>query len=490
MSTILRTKILYNHWTSVSYRLCLHGKLVNCNSCLKSDNIDAARVLLEQSNDKASILNEKGDGNYNVLLYALQRQTDECLKFIVDELANDHESQSNKPPPDSIKSRERSHSISSMSSAMGSDYHSDDEDEMKGLVLPANESVESRIHPMYFMTTDSKENIFHVLMRHPEGAQSQLAVLERVFTNDGKNIKEGKEQIQNMLSTPNQDDKMPLHVISDTIDPEVLQWILDGMCTFCLSSIPRTKWNRTPSAFVVCTEQFEDDMAKKYFKFNMIAARNKFGNSNWSTFGANVPLQEFFGSKLIEYMNVLNFKKKDMVERTPLIDFITIKEIFRYTLKWRNPKIQKLILEKVDEGKHPELLSTENLTLNQSIAVDLIDVDDLAMTETVLPAIQNEKMYMYYCFNSTPLLHGLRSSKGQNSMQSMLDAIKDPVIKYRFLTESGFRNGIAMPLWWAYEYSDPLLPIMEAEMKGDEYTFHILDVALREQAGMYIVVCC
>ena len=152
-------------------------------------------------------------------------------------------------------------------------------------------------------------------------------------------------------------------------------------------------------------------MAVKYFKFNMIAARNKFGNSNWSTFGANVPLQEFFGSKLIEYMKDVNFKKKDIIERTPLIDFITVKEIFRYTLKWRNPKIQKLILEKVDEEKHPELLSTENIDRNQSIAVDLIDVDDLAMAEAVLPAIQNQLMFMYYSGTATPLIRGLGNSK-------------------------------------------------------------------------------
>ena len=199
-------------------------------SCLTSDNIDAARVLLEQSNDKSSILNEKGPQNYNVLLYALQRQTDECLKFIVAELEDDHESQSNPLKGGYGGRRDRSHSFSSSASGaaspsiQGSDYHSDfdDEDEMKGLPLSADQDEDSRIHKMYFMTTDSKENIFHILMQSPEGAQSQLAVLERVLS---------KEQIQKMLSTPNQDDKLPLHVISDTIDPEVLQWILDGMFT-------------------------------------------------------------------------------------------------------------------------------------------------------------------------------------------------------------------------------------------------------------------
>ena len=112
------------------------------------------------------------------------------------------------------------------------------------------------------------------------------------------------------LSTPNQNDELPLHVIPDTIDPDVLQWILDV--------------------------QFEDNTL---LKFNMIAARNKFGISKWTTFGATKPLQDFFGSKLIEYMTELDFAEVDM---------ITIKEIFRFTLKWKNPEIQKLILEKVD----------------------------------------------------------------------------------------------------------------------------------------------
>ena len=78
-------------------------------------------------------------------------------------------------------------------------------------------------------------------------------------------------------------------------------------------------------------------------------------------------------------------------------------------------------------------------------------------------------------------------STGKNSMQSMLNAMTDPVIKYRFLTESGMDTQVA-PLWCAYRYTDPVLPVMEAEMKGDEYTFHILNVALREQAGKYIIL--
>ena len=204
---------------------------MHCNSCLTSDNITAARVLLNQSNNKSSILNEKGDQNYNVLLYALQRQTDECLKFIVEELAIDH-ARSKIKDQDDNKSRESSYSRKSGAGAARKSLsrrgtvpspgdRSDDEDDVKALPLfDEDASSDGRIHPMYFMTTDSRNNIFHELLRFPEGAQSQLAVLEGVLT---------REQIQKMLSAPNQDDKLPLHTISTTIDPEVLQWVLDGM---------------------------------------------------------------------------------------------------------------------------------------------------------------------------------------------------------------------------------------------------------------------
>ena len=90
-----------------------------------------------------------------------------------------------------------------------------------------------------------------------------------------------------------------------------------------LSSIIHcTKCNQTLSVFVILIEQFAGETL---IKFNMIAARNKFGNSNWDRLGASKPLQvrlfcsvrllwmtqyhsslfvskDFFGSKLIEYM--------------------------------------------------------------------------------------------------------------------------------------------------------------------------------------------
>ena len=162
-------------------------------SCLTSDNITAARVLLNQSQKKSIILNEKGDQNYNVLLYALQRQTDECLKFIVEELAIDH-ARSKAPAVDENKSRESSysrHTASRKGSTLQSpEYRSDDEDELKAMPLFDDDDENGDIHPMYFMTTDTKNNIFHELMKSPEGAQSQLAVLEGVLN---------KEQIQKMV---------------------------------------------------------------------------------------------------------------------------------------------------------------------------------------------------------------------------------------------------------------------------------------------------
>ena len=257
-------------------------------SCLNADNIKAARLLLNQSKNKSSILNEKGDGNMNVLLYALQRTTDECLNFIVEELAEDYEKSKRAAQEDNRSKSGREHSysrksgrensysrkshirqISRQRSTPSRDYRSDDEDDVKAPPLfGEDESGDGKIHPMYFMTTDSKANLFHILMAYPEGAQSQVAVLANVLS---------KEQIQKMLSAPNQDDRVPLQCISAKVEPEVLEWILD--------------------------QQFADETL---VKFNMIAARNKFGNSNWAQFGATDDLKKFFSAKLIEYMTELS----------------------------------------------------------------------------------------------------------------------------------------------------------------------------------------
>ena len=203
---------------------------MNCNSCLASDNIAAARMLLSQSKNKSSILNEKDDCDCNVLMYALQRQTDECLKFIIEELAIDH-ARSLVSTQDDNKSRESSYSRKSLSrrgSVPSRGNRRNDEDDLKKVGLSDEyDDVNAQIHPMYFMTTVSRNNIFHILLMSPEGAQSQLSLLESVLSED---------QIQKMLSTPNEDDKLPLHVISGSIDAEVLQWVLDGMLTLLLIS--------------------------------------------------------------------------------------------------------------------------------------------------------------------------------------------------------------------------------------------------------------
>ena len=86
-------------------------------------------------------------------------------------------------------------------------------------------------------------------------------------------------------------DELPLHCVASSAEPEVLQWILD--------------------------EHFEGETL---LKFNMIAARNKFGNSCLAELEVSKELEDFFGEKLIEYMSELDFEEKDFVERMPLIE--------------------------------------------------------------------------------------------------------------------------------------------------------------------------
>lgn len=122
----------------------------------------------------------------------------------------------------------------------------------------------------------------------------------------------------------------------------------------------------------------------------------------------------------------LDFDEKDLIERTPLIDFITIKEIFRYTLSWKNPEIQKLILDKIDDVQYPGLLSGENLDKCRSIIIDMLEVDDVAITKTVLSAVTNQAIFLFYGSGYTlygPLLYALQYTKGQNMFHLLTEAI-------------------------------------------------------------------
>lgn len=128
----------------------------------------------------------------------------------------------------------------------------------------------------------------------------------------------------------------------------------------------------------------------------------------------------------------LDFDEEDIIERTPLIDFITIKEIFRFTLKWRNPEIQKLILEKVDEAQHASLLSSENINVKRPIFIDLVDIDNVPMTETVLSAVKNENMFLYRSGDDgrNPLLHAMIYARGYSIMESLFQAIQVCYMKF------------------------------------------------------------
>ena len=84
----------------------------------------------------------------------------------------------------------------------------------------------------------------------------------------------------------------------------------------------------------------------------------------------------------------------------------------------------------MDEAQHPQLLSAENLNLNKSILVDLVDVDDLEITKTVLSAVKNEKMFLYCNGDAgrNPLLHGMVYARGYGIMETMFNAIKVCVV--------------------------------------------------------------
>eukprot|EP01083_Nonionella_stella_P314033 1129763_1 len=81
---------------------------------LKTPNVEAASVLLNQAKKKSDVLNYRDESNDTALMHALRQKTDECLKFVVDEL--------NK-----------------------------ESDEKEA------------VHPMYMARNDRRQNVFHVM---------------------------------------------------------------------------------------------------------------------------------------------------------------------------------------------------------------------------------------------------------------------------------------------------------------------------------------
>ena len=381
----------------VSFRFCLWNE----------GFVESARFLLSQSDNKSIVLNEKGVRGMTVLHSAVQRRTDECLKFIVSELQEDH-----KQSMAASLERGTTTKTTTKRTASEEEKKDDDEDEVKvELIFDDEENSTDDTHPMFFATTNDGYSILHALLMSKSANKSLVEVLETVLS---------KKQIRRLLLSPSLYDELPLHCVAKTIDTEMLDWVL---------------------------RQFEHEPLQS---FKMIAGRNKFGNTMWNKV-TEKPMQTFLGHKLIECV-----KSVDVAQ----LDMHTLKEMFRMTLKWKMPKLQSLILFKVDSEHHAVLLNSEGLNTKQSLICDLVDVDHPEMAKTVLSVVKNQQM-MLFC---NPLLHAIQSSNS-SVIGLIMEAITDEAVMLQFVTES---NGQSTPLSEAYLYKNRLLHLILSKIPNSE----------------------
>eukprot|EP01084_Bolivina_argentea_P205331 350795_1 len=389
-------------------------------SCLFAEDLEAAQLLLSKSKNKSKILNEKGDNDMTVLHYSLQKRTAAMLLFIVEELKNDDYKLD-------IKSNDNNEQ-----KEMEQKEEEKKDDEKYEEKLDSNDNISEDIHPMYFMETTEKRNIFHILFAQ-EGSMEIIHILESVLT---------KDMIQQLLLRRDNADQLPLHIIATNIKKEIIEWSLD---------------------------QFDDAL----HKFKMIAERNRYGESMWVKI-KDKPLQNLFADKLMEYLNEIEFDRLDM---------IILKDTFRLTLKWRRHELQSLILSKMDKNKYNELLNIENMiNIKQGIVTDLVDVDDPNITNVILSTITNEAQLLLRDGDrgEDALLHALAFAKGYNVIKLIMDRFTNKQLLFEFVIE---RTGGACPLFFAYRYKDVLLDYLLSFIPDNEL-HQALDEATPEDDDM------
>ena len=203
------------------------------------------------------------------------------------------------------------------------------------------------------------------------------------------------------------------------------------LCPYlCLFIFPIFLNVQNPSTYVSILERILDLYDDPLQEFNVIAInwkRSRFGHSLYDPYSSESRrIREFFGRKLVDCLNDVDFEKVDMM---------LLKETFRYTLSWKLPEIQRLILSKISDDKRPELLTSDNLYCSDPIVFDLIRVDDLQIAEVVLSEIikVNPQMLLALSGDRRSALEVSLSSDRFNIMDKIFDSIKDESLLRQYI---------------------------------------------------------
>ena len=108
------------------------------------------------------------------------------------------------------------------------------------------------------------------------------------------------------------------------------------------------------------------------------------------------------------------------------VDLISLKRTFRFTLSWKRPKIQQLILSKISDERRPELLTSDGLHCTDPILFDLIRVDNRKIADVVLPYIikVNPEMLLVLNGKRRSALEFSLSNDRFNIMKLIFDSIE------------------------------------------------------------------
>ena len=125
------------------------------------------------------------------------------------------------------------------------------------------------------------------------------------------------------------------------------------------------------------------------------------------------------------------------------VDLLLLKQTFRFTLSWKRPKIQQLILSKISDEKRPELLTSDGLHCSDPILFDLIRVDDRKIAQVILPEIIKVNPQMLLALN------GKRRSALEFSLSSDRFNIMDLIFDY--FEERSFLRQYIVCDWGAFK---------------------------------------
>ena len=246
------------------------------------------------------------------------------------------------------------------------------------------------VHPMYAMVDSKGDNILHYFLSDPNRSANdkQLGVLKNALSSD---------QFRWLLDQRNLSDESPLHRLNASTTISILEWILD------LYDEPLERFKAIASSW----------------------ERTKFAHSVYDPYSSAARIiREFFGEHLVDCLEAVDFDK---------VDTMLLRETFRFTLSWKRPAIQELILSKISDEKRPELLISENLHCKNPIIFDLIRVDDRKVAKVVLPEIIKMNPQMLLALN------GQRQSALAFSMTSdrfnIMDLIFDSIENESYLRQ-------------------------------------------------------